>query len=267
MDRIIYMLFFALSMLPAMAGAEPPQKPRPASPTKAEPEPTPLPPAPASAATNEESPESYSPGAAVPKQGSAWIHPTPPNWTVPAPQTYPATHVDAAGRVEDLMRRAASLVAQGNLSKAMELYNEALGLAPHYAEAYRQRALALLRLGDGVQAQVDYARFLALDPQAQTRLREEIQLFGQSGYAQVGETGIAPPAVSPGAVVGPYVVAPPSRPFRPAEHANIELRKTTMVPRIEAREATRTVCRMARRFRSSGPFAKSSIVGPARGRP
>ena len=95
--------------------------------------------------------------------------PTPP---VRVPQTYPATHAEDAARVADLNRRAGALVAGGNLQKAMELYNESLRLAPQYAETYRQRALTLLRLGDGVQAQVDYARFLALDPQALGRLRK-----------------------------------------------------------------------------------------------
>ena len=73
----------------------------------------------------------------------------------------------------------------------MALYNEALALAPQYAETYRQRALTLLRLGDRVQAQVDYGRFLELDPQARGRTRDEIQLYAQSGYARVGETEVA----------------------------------------------------------------------------
>ena len=68
----------------------------------------------------------------------------------------------------------------------MELYNEALTLAPRYAEAYRQRALTLVRLGDRVQAQVDYNRFLALDPQAPSQVQGEITLFEQSGRGQLG---------------------------------------------------------------------------------
>jgi tetratricopeptide (TPR) repeat protein len=127
-------------------------------------------------------------------------------------------------RVEDLIRRAGLLVAQGNLSKAMELYDEALSLAPQYPETYRQRALTLLRLGDRVQAQADYASFLALDPQARTRVQQEIQLFGDSGYAQVEDTVVTPSAVSPGAVGGPpYVpVVVASKPYRPAELSAME---------------------------------------------
>jgi tetratricopeptide (TPR) repeat protein len=68
----------------------------------------------------------------------------------------------------------------------MELYNEALTLAPRYAEGYRQRALTLVRLGDRVQAQVDYNRFLAFDPQAPNQVQEEITLFEQSGRGQIG---------------------------------------------------------------------------------
>ena len=47
-----------------------------ATPTGTTQEPIPSPPAPASSATREEPAESYSPGSAIPKQGSAWIHPT-----------------------------------------------------------------------------------------------------------------------------------------------------------------------------------------------
>jgi tetratricopeptide (TPR) repeat protein len=125
--------------------------------------------------------------------------------------------------VEDLIRRAGALVTQGNLSKAMELYGEALGLAPQYPETYRQRAPALLRLGDRVQAQTDYARFLALDPQARTRVQQEIELFGQSGYAQPGETVVVPPAVSPGAIGVPYAaVVVASKPYRPSEQSEMD---------------------------------------------
>jgi tetratricopeptide (TPR) repeat protein len=124
--------------------------------------------------------------------------------------------------VADLNRRAGALVAGGNLQKAMELYNESLRLAPQYAETYRQRALTLLRLGDGVQAQVDYARFLALDPQALGRLREEIQLFGNSGFAQVGETVVVPSGVSPGAVLVPELANMEPRPFRPAVQSDMQ---------------------------------------------
>jgi tetratricopeptide (TPR) repeat protein len=86
----------------------------------------------------------------------------------------------ADSRAEDLKRQADLLAAQGNLSKAMAFYNEALVIAPRSAEIYRRRALVLLRLGDRVQAQADYLRFLELDPQAQNRVRQEIQLFEQS---------------------------------------------------------------------------------------
>jgi tetratricopeptide (TPR) repeat protein len=212
MNRITYLLLSAFVLGPAALGAEPPPPPTPALPANA-------------AAPKQESPESYSPGAAMPKEGSAWIHPTPTPPPVRVPQTYPATHAEDAARVDDLNRRAAALVAEGNLQKAMELYNESLRLAPQHAETFRLRAIALLRLGDRVQAQVDYARFLALDPQALGRLREEIQLFGNSGFAQVGETVVVPPgvppAVSPGAVGVPPVPLVEQRPFGPAEQSDV----------------------------------------------
>jgi len=104
-----------------------------------------------------------------------------------APLAYSASRSETALRVEDLMRGAAAIRAQGNLSKAVNLYNEALTIAPRYAEGYRQRALTLVRLGDRVQAQVDYNRFLALDPQAPDQVQEEVILFEQSGRGQIGQ--------------------------------------------------------------------------------
>ena len=86
-------------------------------------------------------------------------------WTG-APLAYSAGRSETASRIDELMRGAAALKTQGDFSKAMELYNEVLTLAPPYAEAYRQRALTLVRLGSPVQAQVDYNRYLALDPHA-----------------------------------------------------------------------------------------------------
>ena len=207
MDRITHILLFAFSLVSATAGAEPP--------------PIPAPPTPTSPGAKEEPAQSYSPGTAIPNQGSAWMHPTPPNPPVRVPQTYPATHAGDTARVEDLNRRAAALAAGGDLSKAMELYNESLRVAPQYAETYRQRALALLRLGDRVQAQVDYARFLALDPQALGRLRDEIQLFGNSGYAQVGETTIVSSNVSPGAAGSSETGNVEPKPFRPTEQSDM----------------------------------------------
>ena len=105
----------------------------------------------------------------------------------------------------------------------MESYNEALRIAPQYAEAYRQRALTLLRLGDRVRAQADYARFLELDPQSRARVHEEIQLFEGSGYARVGEA-VGPPygAVSLGAVAGPGVAVTAASQFLPARQADMD---------------------------------------------
>jgi tetratricopeptide (TPR) repeat protein len=178
----------------------------------------------------------------VPSQGSAWISPPPPGPTAGAQLTYPATRIDTASRVEDLLRDAAALRGQGNLSKAMELYNAAMALAPRYAETYRQRALTLLRLGDRVQAQVDYGRFLELDPQARDRTRDEIRLFAQSGYARVGETEVAlstpgspvvaaPASVLPvgaaiappsAAAIGPPLIRPPAA-YNPAKESDLRL--------------------------------------------
>ena len=84
--------------------------------------------------------EAPSPGPGIPEQGSAWISPQPASPTASVPLAYPATRIETASRVDDLMRDAAALRGQGNLSKAMALYNEALALAPQYAETYRQRA-------------------------------------------------------------------------------------------------------------------------------
>ena len=148
------------------------------------------------------------------------------------PLAYPATRIETASRIEALIRDAAVLRGQGNLSKAMELYNEALTLSPQYAETYRQRALTLLRLGDRVQAQIDYGRFMELDPQARPRVRDEIQLFSQSGYARVGETEVAlsnanslpPPAplASPAPLGSTVVamVAPPAV-YNPAKQSDL----------------------------------------------
>jgi tetratricopeptide (TPR) repeat protein len=108
-----------------------------------------------------------------------------------SPLAYSASRSETTLRIEDLMRGAAALRAQGNFSKAMALYNEALKLAPQYSEGYRQRALTLVRLGNRVQAQVDYNRYLLLDPQAASQIQEEIVLFEQSGRAHVGEADAA----------------------------------------------------------------------------
>jgi tetratricopeptide (TPR) repeat protein len=108
-----------------------------------------------------------------------------------SPLAYSASRDETTLRIEDLMRGAAALRTQGNFSKAMALYNEALKLAPKYAEGYRQRALTLVRLGNRVQAQVDYNRYLMLDPQAAGQIQEEIVLFEQSGRTHVGEADAA----------------------------------------------------------------------------
>jgi tetratricopeptide (TPR) repeat protein len=107
---------------------------------------------------------------------------TPPNPTTPLP-------IPADSRAFELKNQADSLAALGNLSAAMALYDEALRIAPRSAEIYRGRALALSRLGDRVQAQSDYRRFLELDPQGQNRVEQEFQLFQQSaisGYPYSG---------------------------------------------------------------------------------
>jgi tetratricopeptide (TPR) repeat protein len=156
--------------------------------------------------SEQKSEQSESPGArGIPEKGSAWISPEPAT-TSAAPLAYPTTRSESSANVEDLIRTAATLTRQGNLSKAMELNNEALAIAPLYAAAYRQRALTLSRLGDRVKAQIDYNRFLELDPQAQTKLREEIQLFKDSGYARIGEAeGLPNGVIRPGEIYGSYV--------------------------------------------------------------
>ena len=92
-------------------------------------------------------------------------------------------------------------------------------------------------------AQVDYGRFLELDPQARGRTRDEIQLYAQSGYARVGETEVAlsrpdiPPApatASPAALstaaVSPAPLGPAIAPFirppvayNPAKQSELKL--------------------------------------------
>ena len=147
---------------------------------------TPPPPSP----SRGESETYHSPGATASDYGSVRISPTTPGPTVGVPLAHPTIRSETTSRVEELIG-AAALVAQGNLSKAMELYYEGLSVAPQYAEAYRQRALTLLRLDDRVQAQVDYGQYLKLDPHARNRVRQEIQLFEQSGYARLGEAEAA----------------------------------------------------------------------------
>jgi tetratricopeptide (TPR) repeat protein len=175
--------------------------------------PPPPPPSPSSRPT-----ESYrSPGSAAPDYGAVQISPAPgPTPGMPLP--HPAIRSATVARVEQLMQGAAAMVAQGNLSKAMELYDEALTVAPQYAEAYRQRAMTLLRLGDRVQAQIDYGEFLKLDPTARDRVRNEIQLFEQSGLARLGEAEAAAygPAVLAAPGDWPMTVALASRPNPPA---------------------------------------------------
>jgi tetratricopeptide (TPR) repeat protein len=116
--------------------------------------------------------------------------------TVPPPQAgsplaYSASRSETALQVEDLMRGAAALRTQGNFPKAMALCNDALTLAPNYAEGYRQRALTLVRLGDRVRAQVDYNRYLALDPHATAHAQDELVLFEQSGRRPPGQAEAA----------------------------------------------------------------------------
>jgi len=103
-----------------------------------------------------------------------------------------SVHSETDFSASDLVVRGAALAAEGELAKAMEFYDQALKIAPRYAEAYRQRSLVLLRLGDSVQAEADYRRFLELDPSAQVRLQEEAVLLQRSGYAATL------PRVSPG---------------------------------------------------------------------
>ena len=236
MSRIIYTLLFCLSLVPALAIVQQSKTPIPAPTSPAQ---APMPDTQASAAKNivDSTPTSAakaqrsglpddltSPGSAIPNQGSAWISPPPPDSTVSVPLAYPATRIETASRVENLIRDAASLRAQDNLSKAMELYNEALTLAPRYAEAYRQRALTLVRLGDRVQAQIDYGRFLELDPQAQPRVKDEIKLFAQSGYAKVGETEVALNRPALPVETGPIIAVPVQAPsgYNPAKQSDLK---------------------------------------------
>jgi hypothetical protein len=125
-----------------------------------------------------------------------------------SPLAYSASRSGAALRIDDLMRGAAALRAQGNFSKAMALYNEALTIAPQYAEGYRQRALTVVRLGDRVQAQIDYNHYLALDPQAAAQVREEEVLFEQSGRAPLGEAEAASYSYGPPIAAGSSFAPP-----------------------------------------------------------
>ncbi|MEN6449877.1 MAG: tetratricopeptide repeat protein [Thermoguttaceae bacterium] len=168
-------------MLPMIAEAQ-----QPASPTKPSEKATPPPQPP-------EGP--YGPGTvAGPNVGSAFGNvPTPPRQapSAGAPLVYSTSRSDVALRIEDLMRGAAALRTQNNFAKAMALYDEVLTIAPRYAEGYRQRAITLARLGNRVQAQIDYDHFLELDPKAADQVREEVTLFEQSGQARIGEAEAA----------------------------------------------------------------------------
>jgi tetratricopeptide (TPR) repeat protein len=84
-----------------------------------------------------------------------------------------------------------------------------LTIAPEYAEGYQQRAFTLVRLGDRVQAQIDYNRFLALDPRAPDQVREEVTLFEQSGLASLGEAEAASYSYG-GPIPASIVHAPPA---------------------------------------------------------
>jgi tetratricopeptide (TPR) repeat protein len=165
-----------------------------------------------------------SPETGVPDRGSAWISPPPPAPPVSAPLPYPVTGAAEASKAEDLTRAGASLMAQGDFTRAMELYNEAAAIAPRYGEVYRQRALALVRIGDRVQAQKDYVRYLEFDPQARTRILNEISLYQGSGYAKVGEAeGVIGPGRSPGDTALPETAGLESgRSYRPAELADLD---------------------------------------------
>lgn len=221
-----YILLFSILLAPALARAENPTLPAPPS----EAQRTPAPPQ-----SNPGSPEErYSPGSDT-QPGPSSATSSEPATTMPPPSVgsplaYSTTRSETALRIEDLMRGAAALRAQGDFSKAMELYNEVLSLAPRYAEGYRQRALTLVRLGDSVQAQVDYNRFLSLNPQASDRVREEVFLFGQSGRAQAGELAAAAYSYGPRTETGPPrapavtpPVPPPVMTPSPQEIANARL--------------------------------------------
>jgi tetratricopeptide (TPR) repeat protein len=231
-------LLFSIMLLPAVGGAEQPAIPPPApgeqplpmtqqqpsvAPEQAaapsQPSPAPAEPTPAFSEANGRSPAgANAAGAATypnPNPYSTWSSQsmaTMPSVLSPwsgSPLAYSASRSEAALRIDDLMRGAAALRAQGNFSKAMALYNEALTIAPQYAEAYRQRALTVVRLGDRVQAQIDYNHYLALDPQAAAQVREEIVLFEQSGRAPLGEAEAASYSYGPPLAAGPFVVPLP----------------------------------------------------------
>ncbi len=197
-------LVFSIMLLSAAGGAEQPGSPPP--PSMAQP-PSTLPEQTATVAQrSREGPDAA--GAVAypsPNSSSAWTSESMatvmPPWTG-SPLAYSASRSEAALRIEDLMRGAAARRKQGSFSKAMALYNEALTIAPLYAEGYRQRALTLVRLGDRVQAQVDYNRYLALDPQAPAQTREEVVLFEQSGRARPGEAAAAFYSYGPTTITG-----------------------------------------------------------------
>jgi tetratricopeptide (TPR) repeat protein len=204
-------LVLSIMLFPAVVGAEqpatppPPPQPQPLAAVQQEPsalpEQTPTPAQRAREGSDAAGAAAYpspNPSSVSPSASMATV--TPP-WTG-SPLAYSASRSDAALRIEDLMRGAAALRKQGNLPRAMAMYNEALSIAPLYAEAYRQRALTLVRLGDRVQAQVDYNRYLALDPQALTQVKEEVVLFEQSGRAQFGEAEAASYSYGPTFAVG-----------------------------------------------------------------
>ncbi len=96
-------------------------------------------------------------------------------------------------------------------------------LAPQYGEGYRQRALTLVALGNPVQAQADYNRFLALNPQAPDQVQQEVTLFEQSGRTPIGQAEAASysygATVEAGAVPVPPVISSPAQQFAEARFA------------------------------------------------
>ena len=186
------LVLVTVMLLPLVGQAQEPQVPaaQPAAPQAA-----PTPPSPQSNA-----------GTTGTSPGAAWNSEVLPSVPPPAaalPLAYSASRSESALRVEDLMRGASALRQQGNFAKAMALYNDALAIAPLYPEAYRQRALTLVRLGDRVQAQIDYNRYLALDRDAPRHVREELVLFQQSAWGQPGQAEAAAYRYGPMIPLGP----------------------------------------------------------------
>jgi Flp pilus assembly protein TadD len=72
-------------------------------------------------------------------------------------------------------------VRQEKIRRGIEAFRAALQLAPYYAEAHLNLAVALEWLGEGGEATTHYRSFLALAGEGQSQERERVERYLASG--------------------------------------------------------------------------------------